>query len=65
MCASSNLIELVAEACVLFPGLKGLKVEPMFIYPKIVVCTGCGFAQSYLSDRELEKVRVGAARLSV
>jgi hypothetical protein len=63
VCASSNLIELVAETCVHFPGLKGLKVEPIFIYPKIVVCTECGFAQSYLSDRELEKVKEGAAKL--
>ena len=60
-CTSSNLIELITETCLLFPGLTGLKTEPMFVFPKIIVCTDCGFVQSRLSDRQLEKVKKGAA----
>jgi hypothetical protein len=65
VCASSNILELVAESCLHFPGLNGLKVEPIFVFPKIVVCADCGFVQSRLSDRELEKVRGGAGKLGI
>ena len=63
-CASSNLIELSAEANLLFPGLNGLRTEPIFVFPKFMVCTECGFVQSNLSHKELEKVRQGAARVN-
>ena len=62
-CPSFELIEISSEVCLHFPGLKGLKVEPIFVYPKIVVCTECGFVQLRLSDRELEKVKVPEAEL--
>jgi len=64
-CASFELIELSSEVCLHFPGLKGLKVEPIFICPKIVVCTECGFVQLRLSDRELEKVKEDAAKTGI
>jgi hypothetical protein len=60
-CGSSNLIELVGEICLQFPGLKGLKVEPIFVFPISVVCLDCGFMQSKLSWKELEDIRKGAA----
>src|SRR5215471_3307292 len=65
VCRSSNILELVAESCLHFPGLNGLKTEPILIYSKIVVCFDCGLVQSRLSNNELKKVREGAARLSV
>ena len=64
-CASFELIELSSEVCLHFPGLKGLKVEPIFICPKIVVCTECGFVQLRLSDGELKKVKEDAARTGI
>ena len=63
-CGSANLHELVAEACLNFPGLKGLKTEPILIFPKPVVCMDCGFVESTLSARELEQIRTGAARVN-
>jgi hypothetical protein len=64
-CASFELLELSSEACLHFPGLQGLKVEPILVYPKIVVCTECGFVQLRLSDRELEKVKEDAAKTGI
>ena len=64
-CTHPNLIELTAETCLLFPGLKGLEAEPIFAFPAIRVCAGCGFIESRLSDGELQKVREGAAKLGI
>ena len=62
ICSSSNLVELVAEVCLHFPGLKGLKVEPIFVFPNILVCASCGFVQSQLSERELGMVSESASK---
>jgi hypothetical protein len=56
-CCASNSIELPAEACLHFPGLSGLKTDPIFVFPKTLVCLVCGFTQSKLSETELEQVR--------
>jgi hypothetical protein len=61
-CAASNLVELNAELCIHFPGLKGLEVEPTYAIPKLRVCLYCGSIQSDLSAKELDHVRKGAAR---
>jgi len=55
---------LVAEACLNFPGLKGLKTEPILIFPKTVVCVDCGFVECNLSGGELEQIRSGASRVN-
>jgi hypothetical protein len=61
-CAASHLVELSAEICIHFPGLKGLDVEPILAFPKLNVCLCCGSIQSQLSTKELDCVKEGAAR---
>jgi hypothetical protein len=61
-CAASNLVELNAELCIHFPGLKGLQVEPIFAFPKLKVCLYCGSIQSNFSANELDRVREGVSR---
>jgi hypothetical protein len=56
-CRSPNVIELVTETCLHFPGLKGLNAEPIFVFPGTVVCLDCGFMWSHLAWREIEQVR--------
>jgi len=46
-----------------FPRRNGLQAEPIFVYPETVVCLDCGFTHSNLSEKELEEVRKGAARV--
>jgi hypothetical protein len=63
-CASSELTELDAEICIHFPGLKGLNVEPFFVFPILILCLDCGFIQSTLSDKELKRVRQGKEKIN-
>ena len=60
-CASPNLIKLMAETCI-HPPLNGLKMDPIFVFPDIVVCADCGFVQFHLSQLELEEVRECVAK---
>lgn len=62
-CSSCNVVEVVAETCIHFPGLKGLKADPIFVFPKAVICLDCGLVRSNLSEKELEHVRKGAAKV--
>ena len=64
-CGSVNVIKLASETCLHFPGLKGLNVEPIFIFPKTVICLHCGSTQSSLAEEEIEQVRKAAARFNV
>jgi hypothetical protein len=61
-CAASHLVELSAEICIHFPGLRGLAVEPILAFPKLKVCLYCGSIQSELSSKELDRVKEGAVR---
>jgi hypothetical protein len=62
-CNSSKLIELTAEICLHFPGPSGLKTDPIFLFPKIVVCSDCGLMQANLSAGDLEQIRQGVAKV--
>lgn len=64
-CRSANTIELAAETCLHFPGLSGLNVEPIIVFPKTVICLECGAMQSNLAQSEIEQVREATARLNV
>jgi hypothetical protein len=56
-CGSPNVIELVTETCLHFPGLKGLSAEPIFVFPGTVVCLDCGLMWAHLAGGEMEQVR--------
>jgi hypothetical protein len=62
-CNSSKLIELIAETCLHFPGLNGLKAVPIFVFPKIVLGTDCGRMQANLSATDLELIRQAHAKV--
>ena len=62
-CASTNLVELNAEICLKFPGLKGLCAEPIFVFPKVVACFACGSMQSNFSAEDLWTIRENAIRV--
>jgi len=61
-CSSLNIVELGAEVCFRIPGLKGLKVEPIFAFPRLAVCLDCGFLQSNLSAEDLQGIRESAKK---
>jgi hypothetical protein len=59
-CASLNLVELNAEICFKFPGVNGLKSDPIFAFLKLAVCLDCGLLQSTLSTGDLRRIRESA-----
>jgi len=55
-CTSTNLVRLDSEVCLHLSGLNGLKATPLFIFPKLTICTDCGFLQSVLSSADLRLI---------
>jgi len=60
-CGSENRTEFGAEINIHFPGWKGLDKPSVLIFPKLVVCLECGFAQFTLPEAELRLLQEGAA----
>ena len=55
-CSSDKLSKFSAEMNVHFPGLEGLTKPSVLLYPEIVVCLACGFAEFSVTDAELSKL---------
>jgi hypothetical protein len=61
VCASSNQTELSAEVNLHLLGLKNLDKPSVLLFPKLLVCLDCGFAQFALPVTELRRLREPAA----
>jgi hypothetical protein len=57
-CTSGNQTELSAEINIHLPSLKKLESKPsVMVFPKVLVCLDCGFAQFALPESELRLLR--------
>ena len=56
-CSSPNVVQVNAETCLHFPGLRGLNKDPVFLFAKVAVCLDCGLLQSQLSETDLRRIR--------
>ena len=52
-CASDTLKGFNAEVAIHFPGLEGLNKPIVWVFPKMLVCSNCGFAEFTVPEREL------------
>ena len=52
-CGSQSQTEFGAEICIHFPGLKNLDKPAVMVFPKLLVCLECGFAQFTVPEAEL------------
>ena len=52
-CQSQNQSDLNGEVAIHFPGLKGLENPLVWVFPKVLVCLDCGFAEFTVPEREL------------
>jgi hypothetical protein len=43
------------------PGFNGLEKPTVWIFPEIVICLDCGFAECVVPESELRKLARGAA----
>jgi hypothetical protein len=42
LCASGNQAEFGAEILIHFPGLRNLDQQPVWVFPKLLICLDCG-----------------------
>lgn len=51
-CRSANQREFTAEMNIHFPGMKGLDVPAVLIFPSILVCLDCGTGQFRIPEAQ-------------
>jgi hypothetical protein len=60
-CGSDRQNEFDTEINIHFPGLKGMDLPAMLIFPRVVVCLDCGFAEFTVPETELHPLAKRAA----
>jgi hypothetical protein len=55
-CRSSNQAEFPTEMLVHFGGFKNLNKPGVLVYPRLLVCLQCGFAQTTIPASELAQL---------
>jgi hypothetical protein len=58
-CKSDNQRNFNGEVAIHFPGLKGLDMPIVWVFPKLTACLECGFAQFEIPERELRVINEG------
>jgi hypothetical protein len=53
-CHSPNAREYTAEINIHFPGVKGLNIPTVWVFPRISICLNCGLTQFTIPDAELK-----------
>jgi hypothetical protein len=56
-CASANQKEFGSEISIHFPGLEGLDKGTVLVFPRLGVCTNCGFTEFTIPDAELRLLK--------
>jgi len=60
-CGSPNQSTFSAEMNIHLPGQEGLAKPTVWIFPELMVCLDCGFAQCLIPETELLKLARGTA----
>ena len=60
-CGSAKATKLNAEMNLHFPGHVGLEIPAVWLFPEVVVCLDCGFAEFAIPEKELCNLRGSAA----
>jgi hypothetical protein len=55
-CQAENVKEFGAEINIHFPAPEGLDEPPVFVFPQLAVCLGCGFTTFALPETELRQL---------
>jgi hypothetical protein len=53
VCASDNQVEFLAEIIVHLGGLKNLDKSGVLLFPKLLVCSDCGFSRFTVPETDL------------
>lgn len=60
-CGSVRQKALNAEMNLHFPGIEGLDKPTVWVFPEVVVCLNCGFAEFSIQKPELRRIEEGSA----
>jgi hypothetical protein len=60
-CQSQSQHEFNGEIAIHFPGLKGLDKPIVWVFPKLLVCSNCGFTEFTVPEKELSVLVRGTA----
>ena len=58
-CDSANQAEFPSEIAFHFSGRENLSKPHVLIFPKILVCLGCGFSEFVVAGKDLRLLREG------
>ena len=59
-CHSANTLDYPSEINIHFPGMQGLNIPTVLVFPKLLVCLDCGFVEFEIPERELRVLKEGA-----
>jgi len=59
-CQSDKQRIFNSEIAIHFPGLEGLDKSIVWVFPKVVVCVHCGFAEFAVPEREMRVLLQGS-----
>jgi hypothetical protein len=55
-CHSGKIREYKAEINVHFPGIKGLNIPTVWVFPRVLACLDCGQAQLTIPEAERKEL---------
>ena len=58
-CGSENLGKFMGEIAIHFRGLKNINKPHVWVFPEVVVCLNCGFAEFAVPETELSLLSKG------
>ena len=58
-CQSANQSTFNGEIAIHFPGLDGLDKPIVWVFPELLVCLHCGFAEFTVPEKELQVLEQG------
>lgn len=61
-CALVNQVEFSAEMIIHFMGPKKMDSPGVWVFPKLLICSDCGFARFTVPEAELELLAVGTPK---
>lgn len=57
LCRSGNQREFTAEINIHFPGMRGINIPSLLVFPVLSVCIDCGSTQFTIRKAELKALR--------
>lgn len=61
-CQSANQKVFPAEVNIHFPGMSGLDIPTVWVFPRLLVCMDCGIAEFHVDKSDLQALSDPGAR---